>query len=292
MANKSIEIIELSKRPYKGHTYSKLILQIRGTDAIPSTINGLRRAVYREVPTYALAPQAMTIEANDSVFNTDRMKLRLAQLPLFGLSNDITFLPRRFWYEVDYSDSKRDKHENDNINFEIYISAHNDTAINMDVTTDSVKFYHGGEQIQNIYKHIAPILIVQLKPNQAFKARCKAVLGIGERDDIWASASNCYYKEVGTRDYKFTMEGRGIMDEYEALIKSCCIIKKKLQDIKTTIGNEFKGSNYNTDKILEITLKNEDHTIGEIINEGIQNHPDILYAGISKRDLNIKEIDE
>lgn len=286
----NIEIIELSKRPHKDYLYSQLILQIKGQSINETVVNCLRRISYRNIPTYAFCDQSINIEFNDSIYNNDYMRLRLTQLPVFDIDNKIEFLPNKYWENVDYSDNKREKHPDDKKTIEIFINAHNDTAMNTNVTSDSIKYYIDGEKTDNKLAKIKPLLIIQLKPNQTFKAKAKAVLGVGEGGDQWAAASNCYYDKTDENSYKFMIESQGQMDEYEILVKACRIAQKKLQDISQLVSDSYKGTKIQKGKLIELVLTREDNTIGNVINDGLQNHSQVTYSGVSKPDLLIKEI--
>lgn len=290
MSESNLEIIELYKRNFDKQDFSKLILQMRGSSVNNFVVNCLRRTAFKNIPTYAICEESITIEFNDSVFNNDYMRLRLAQLPLFNISNDIEFLQRKYWHEVDYSDNKRDKNPDDDKHIELYLNAHNDTASNIDVFSNSIKYYKDGNKIDDLLSKIDPVLIVQLRPNQTFKMKARAVLGVGERSDIWSSVSTMFYEEVKNDNFKLTIESQGQFDEYVILIKSCKIIKKKLEDIKKLVEENFKHHKIKKDELIEIVLTNEDHTVGNIINNGLQSHPKIIYSGLSKPDLLIEEI--
>ena len=290
MSESNIEIVELYKRNFDKHDFSKLIIQMKGPSINNFIVNCLRRIAFKNVPTYAICENSISIEFNDSIFNNDYMRLRLAQLPLFDISNDIDFLQRKYWYEVDYSDNRREKNSLDDKHIELYLSAHNDTASDIDVSSDLIKYYKDGNKLDDPLAKIHPILIVQLRPNQTFKMKARAVLGVGERSDIWSSISTAYYEEINDNNFKFTIESQGQFDEYVILIKSCRIAKKKLEDIQKLVEENFKHHKIKKNELIEIILTNEDHTIGNIINNGLQSHPDIIYSGLSKPDLLIEEI--
>ena len=290
MSESNIEITELYKQDFNEYDFSKLILQIKGPLINNFVVNCLRRIAFKNIPTYAICEESITIEFNDSIFNNDYMRLRLAQLPLFNINNEIDFLQRKYWHEIDYSDNKREKNPNDDKHIELYLSSHNDTASNINVFSNSIKFYEDGNKINDPLKQIAPVLIVQLRPNQTFKMKARAVLGVGERNDIWSSVSTMFYEEIKKDEFKVTVESQGQFNEYVILMKCCRIAKKKLDDIKKLVEENFKYHNVKKGELIEIVLTNEDHTIGNIINNGLQSHPNIDYSGLLKPDLLIEEI--
>jgi len=287
MGKFDIKVTKLKQTEMDGYKYSKLELRFAGKDINESIINAIRRTSYMDIPTYAYCDQSINIEYNDTIFNNDYMRLRISQLPILNIDNDIVFLPSKYWHEVNYSDIKRDKHPHDKLSIELYINAHNDKTSNINITTDNIRLYIDGNEVKNMYKKIHPILLIQLRPNQTFKMNARGVLGIGERNNIWSAASNAYYEYNNPHDIKFTIESQGQMTEMVILQKAVQIIKKRLDDIAQKIKETHKNIKQN---IVEIVFTGEDHTIGNIINDGLQEHPDVISSGLAKPDLLIKEI--
>uniref|UniRef100_A0A6C0ACG0 DNA-directed RNA polymerase RpoA/D/Rpb3-type domain-containing protein n=1 Tax=viral metagenome TaxID=1070528 RepID=A0A6C0ACG0_9ZZZZ len=283
---KKIKITQLLKREMEGFMSSRLILDIGGPGIDYSIVNGLRRVTIDEIPIYAYDSSTVDIEFNDSIYNNDMMELRLSNLPIFDIKNNIIFLSRKYYEKVDFTDPKRERHP-DEKKIETYINVHNDTLTNMNITTDSIKMIIDGEEVKNPYKKTHPILLLKLRPNQAFKARLRAVLGIGDINNVYAGAGNVYYKEEDNR-FKFTIESQGQMDEYELLDKGCSILIKKLSDVYENVSKNFKGDE--TDKNVQLDLINEDYTIGNLIKDSLQDHKDVIFAGCSKPDKQIKEV--
>ena len=90
--------------------------------------------------------------------------------------------------------------------------------------------------------------------------------------------------------FDFTIETLGIYSNQEIIQKACDIIIKKLQDIDTQIDVdelEIKVSDTTMDNCFDIRLKNEDYTIGKIIEyfaytnyfEGLKT---LSYCGFKK----------
>lgn len=290
MVKDNIEIIQLKKLDYSGQQYSKLILQIKGDEINEYVVNALRRVAYNDIPTYALTDKSIDIEENTSIYDNDQMRLRISQIPIFNIKNKIVFLPRKYWENVDYSDIKREKMEGDNKKLELYLNVKNTTTKNMNVLSSSIKYYEDDNEIEDKFKKINPLLIIKLRPNESFKMRARAVLGIGENSDIWAGASNTYYDKIDENKFKFCMESQGQMDEYELLVKSCLIIKQKLKDVLKNITEEFNAKKYDAKKAIELELINEDHTIGNIVNNGLQEDEHIIFSGLKKTDMLIKNV--
>lgn len=61
------------------------------------------------------------------------------------------------------------------------------------VTTNDIQYYEDNKLVQHKYNKNYPIVLIKLRPLEVFKCKLKAVLGVGERNAIWASANNAYY---------------------------------------------------------------------------------------------------
>jgi DNA-directed RNA polymerase subunit L len=317
MSKKNITIkeVEYIKNHNKSHTletddkkkkytfnvpiHSKLILDITGSDVTNEIINTLRRIVMDDIPTYAFPGELIKISDNTTIYDNDMMRKRLIQLPVLNTKLDLYYLDPVYWHNVDYTDPKRPKHDKEQL-IEIAINVTNDTQVNKNITTNDIKYYVNGEEKKHDYNKDCPILLLQLKPADSFKCTMKAVLGTGERNNIWAGASTAYYDDYSTDDIKggfkesnkvtFTIESQGMMTEYELLIKACKLINKKLEDLKQEIEKKIKTKEIINNQTIILDLQNEDHTLGNIINWAFQSHPKIVFSGVAKPDHLIKAI--
>jgi len=282
--NKSdIKIVKLEQIKYGGLRPSKLVLSFSGKLINHTVTNTIRRLVLNDIPTYAFHKDSITIEKNTSIFNNDYMRLRLEQFPIPKIKNNIAELEEKY-YKVNYADLTRLKHPDDKKIIEMYVSSKNKTKEIMNVTTNDVKFYEDGIEVQKINKKY-PQLIIQLKPNQEFKCRALGVLGIGKRNNMWAGAANCFHERKSENKYELTLYSKGQMDEYELIIKSCIILKNKLKKIKSVVESENLN---NKEKILKISLDN--FTEANVINDFLQSNKNIIYSGVSKPDLLVNEV--
>ncbi|AYV78778.1 MAG: DNA directed RNA polymerase subunit L [Edafosvirus sp.] len=287
--NIDLTITQLEKKEFKDLISSKLVIQLTGKDANVVMANTLRRTSFDDIATYAFCNESINIEYNDTIFNSDYMRLRLSQIPIFNIENDVYFLPLKYWKKINYADPKREKHPDEKV-IQMYISSHNDTTEIMNVTTNHIKFYQDTMEIPNKYDSKYPILLVQLRPNETFKCQMKAVLGVGERNNIWAASSTAFYDELETNKINFTIESQGQMDEYEILVKACKIIQLKLETLKSDIQKKLTEGQIKPSQDIEIDFDGEDHTMGSLITYSLQDHPNITYAGVSKPDHLIKQI--
>jgi DNA-directed RNA polymerase subunit L len=287
-----IHVEELEYHPVDGVHASFLNLKFSGKDFNIKLMNSIRRASVNNVPTYAIAQEAIKIDINTAVaFNNDYMKLRLSQLPVLGVDSGMSFLPEKYWHKnkVNFSDQKRDKHPAERA-VEFYINAHNNSADVVPVTTNDMKMYIDGEEVHP-YDKKYPILLIQLRPNNRFKCYMRAFLGTGDRNIIWSASRNSYYHEDEKadeddehKDIYFTVEGNNQCNEYEILVRSCKFLIKKYSDLKRDLETRIETKQILPEKVIYLKLDNENHTIGEPMNYEFQNHPDIIRSGVTKPD--------
>lgn len=281
---RKLDISIVAKKYDKAHNFtpSKLELQFDGQDMNHIIVNTLRRVSFDDIPMYAFA--YINIEHNNSVFNNDMMKIRLNQLPIYNIDSDMYFLHPSYWENVDYDNKNRLKHDKE-IPIEGIINVYNNNKDEiLNVTTDNITYYVNNEK-QERYPCIGePILIIQLKPNETFKCQMKGCLGVGERNNIWSAAAQSYYDYDDDKPNKinFTIESCGQNAEHTILIKACKLIKMKLNGIKQEIKNRVDAKEITHSQSIMFEIVKEDHTMGNLINNALQDHNDIIFSGLSK----------
>lgn len=275
-----IKIKEINKREFKNLQSSQLTLEISGKSAGEVVVNTLRRLSYDYVPTYAFPSELITIDKNISVFDNDYMRLRLSEITIPKISTNVSYLDDKYWRNVDFSNPGREKHQDDNKVIELYVNANNDTKENMNVTTEHVKVFENGVELKGKFDPKYPCLIVQLRPGGVFNCRCLAALSIGKNNHIFCAAGNAYFDEESPGKFNLTLESQGQLDEYEILYKSCFVMKEKLKQTKELTKSHVIDGNE-----LKLELMNEDHTLGYMLNDFLQNNVDLVYSGISKPNL-------
>lgn len=286
-----IVVKEVSYVKQAGFTSPKLILTISGKDMHYVIANTLRRVSYDDIPTYAF--EFVNIEHNNTkAFDNDFMRMHLRQMPVYDIKSNLYYLHPKYWQNVNYYDKNREKHESEQL-IEATINAYNNTNELMNVTTQDMGYYIDGKQVPYPHRNPnEPILLIELLPNQTFKCQMRACLGVGERDSIWFASKDVYY-EYNIDDptkITFTIEGSGQFPEYEVLVKCCRLIKYKLSAIGNEIDTRMKTGEIKPAQTIFIELNNEDHTMGNLINNALQDHPNIAFAGVSKPDHLIKLI--
>lgn len=282
---------------------SYLELKMSGDDLNLKIINGLRRTVRKDLPMYGFTPELINIVENTSIaYNNDMMKLRLSMLPVIGLKPDIFFLHEKYWNKINYNDTKREKHESEQI-YEIYIDYHNTSSSIYNLTTADAKVFLNGDEIKP-YK--SDVLLIPLTPNDKFKCDMRASLGVGDRHVIWGGAIKSFYTHTNdnnksdtnddsdtndvNNEYLLTVYANWQCTEKELLINACKYLITKLNFLKNDLENKMKNKQINNDNKLELILDNEDYTISEIINYEFQSHPDIKASGNTRPDHLIKSM--
>lgn len=282
MNDVDIKIIELEKKPFKDLQSSSLVLELSGKLATTTLANTLRRLVIDYVPTYAFTKETINIEENSSIFFNDKMKLRFSQITIPNINIPIAHLSDKYWKNIKYNDENRQKHPDDNENIEMYINIRNDEIDNINVTTNHAKFYFNGDEKKEVFNKKFPHLLVQLRPKEVFKCRAYCVLGVGLNDNIFSAASRAYFDEISKHKINLSIHSQGQIDEYDALYRGCICMINELKDIKNKIQDRYK--NTAIEGSLEINLDDKDYTIGYILNQFLQDNPNIEFSGMSKPD--------
>jgi len=265
-----------------------LNLQFSGKDINHIIMNSIRRAILDEIPNFAFNPDMMDISENSSVYNNDYLRNRFEQFPLIGIERKLDL--------DEYEDVRKGKVETiEDMNDEneqdvqeeslltLYCDKENSTDEIMSVTSDDVEFYSKDKKIKSIYKN--PILICKLKPGEKLKFSAKSDLGIALKHARYAVAT-CFYEYDESNKYKFKLEPRGQMSSSEVIKRSLQILLFRIEVFKKNI-NKKKFTNENQGII---TLKNEDHTLGNLIARGLQDHKNIEFAGYKLEHLLIRDL--
>ena len=286
-----INVAQVSYTKQNKFISSQLVLNFSGKDMHYIIANTIRRVSYDDIPTYAF--EFVNIEHNNSkAFDNDAMRMRLRQVPIYDIKTDLYYLHPKYWQNVDYYNKDREKHESER-SIEATVNAFNNTNELMDVTTKDMHYYVDNIETKYISRHPdEPCLLIELLPNQTFKCQLRACLGVGERDSLWFASKVAYfdYEDNDPTSVRFTIEGTGQMPEYEILIKCCKLIKLKLNGIGKDLEQRIKTGEIRVAQTIFIELVNEDHTLGNLINNALQDHKNIAFSGVSKPDYFVKLI--
>lgn len=274
---------------------SRLEFEIKGVSH--TIVNTFRRIILSNIPIYSF--NNITITENTSVFNNNYMKLRISNMPVFGIHSDNPI------YVPPVKDKEKDKDENENNDLNdidinpqddivnssslklltMYLDYYNNTDEIVTVGTNNCKFYYIEKQIPSPYPKNIPL--IKLQPKQKFKMSAITELGIEEKNSIYSPVSIFSYKQITDDHFLVMMESRGQLDEKKIIQYAYDNIKMMLDnflqlilDIDSTIDN-LSG---------KIQMNDGDHTMGNLIADGLQTHKNIKFAGYNCPHLLDKKI--
>lgn len=259
----------------KGAT--KLIFNIKGNDINEVVLNTLRRTILESVPIYNF--DIFNFEKNTSVFHNTFMELRLRNMPVWGIDNEVVFLKEsnEIINTRDDSDDEFEYNTNKQIDtstlkqLTMYINFKNNSNNIVTVSTEHAKFYFAQEQINNPYSIRIPI--IKLQPEQEISFSAITNINIEKINPVYSPCSVCFFKIKSDNDYDFILESRGQITEKR-------IIDVAIQNIIKNMNNilkELKTHTYENEGI--IIINKENHTMGNLITRGLQQHSNIEFAG-------------
>lgn len=246
-------------------------------------INTLRRTIFNDIPIYAFTK--FKFEKNTSVFNNNYIKLRLNNIPVWFIENKSMFFNKMENIIEKTEDEGEDENEDEHVDekhvnmdanilkqLTMYVNFRNTTQDIVSVSTDDAKFYYGEKQIKSPYSKVQ---LIKLQPGQEIAFSAITELGIEEMNAIYSPVSVCYYNELSPTEFLFILESRGQLTEHR-------IVQVAIENIIKRMENMLKLLEANDEnKTLEgiININNEDHTLGNLISRGMQQHENISFAG-------------
>ncbi|VBB18299.1 DNA-dependent RNA polymerase 2 subunit Rpb3 [Yasminevirus sp. GU-2018] len=301
MSDLDLKVELRSYRPHDAIKRGQLELNCSGEDCNEQFINGLGRIAVERLPMYAYAKGLIKIERinpesgyHDSVpFNHDMMRMRLENTPVMNVDPGFAILHERFWKNVDYRSPDRPVHENEK-RIEVYIDSRNtapegDSESILHVTTNDIKVYIDDEPAE-IYDKEYPLLIISLKPKEAFKCSMRAVLGVGVNHTCWDACSNfCFDQETDPDVTIAKFQSASQFDEFVLIDRAIEYYRTRANLLKDEIHRMYLLEKEPTER-FQIEIMDEDHTMGEPINYELQSHPDIHKSSNSKPDHLMKKI--
>jgi DNA-directed RNA polymerase subunit L len=275
----------------KDNMCSRLEFDIKGVNH--TIVNTFRRIILTNIPIYSF--NNITISENTSVFNNNYMKLRISNMPVFGIAseNPIFTPPKKTVAKEDVGDlgdidSNIAYGANDEaINssslklLTMYVDYVNNTNEIITVGTNDCKFYFAEKQIPSPYSINIPIIKLQTK--QKIKLSAITELGIEETSAIYSPVSIMTYKKIAEENYIVTIESRGQLDEKK-------IFQYAHDNIKMMLDNFLQLIPDKEDISGKLLMTNADHTIGNLISEGLQEHKKVKFAGYNSPHLLDKKI--
>ena len=261
---------------------SRLEFDIMGKEVNYVFVNTLRRIVLSEIPIYAYTE--FIFDKNHSVFHNNFIKNQIRNLPVWGVDNKIEFYEKvkvsnnEVINEIEDLEDNVELGVNKKINstsleqLTMYVDYNNKSNNIFTVSTEHAKFYFAQKQIPNPYP--IPIQIVKLQPEQNINFTTVTSIGIEKENAIFSPVSICVYEEKKENEFRFIIESKGQITEKVILHRAIINLNKILESIL----NQFIEILDNTELSGQIEIKNEDHTIGNLISYGLQNHKNITFA--------------
>jgi DNA-directed RNA polymerase subunit L len=270
-------------RHNKDKVNSRYEINIKGKDINEVIINTIRRAILTYVPIYAFTKFNFTI--NESVFNNNYIKLRLQNLPVWNINNNIIKLENKKINETIIENNEEeinidddvDLNDDNNVNssslsqLTMYVDYKSSDKGIFTVTSDHAKFYYDGKSISSPY-HI-PIPIIKLQPEQSIKFSAITTIGTEKENSIYSAVSVCFYKQNDTNDYNFIVESRGQLTEQRIMEVAMLNIISNIENILELIPETQISATG------EIIMNNENNTMGNLLCNGLQKHKHIKNAG-------------
>ena len=261
---------------------SVLELIIKGKNINYVIINTLRRTILSDIPIYAF--NNFNFTTNESIFNNNYIKLRLSNMPVWGIPNKIEKFTKENKMQTDnilgdegLIDDDIDLENEAVVNtsslnqLTMYVDYRNSEKIIKTVSTDNAKFYYSNKNIKSPYPIAIPL--IKLQPDQTINFSAITVLGTEKESSIYAATTVCYYNEINENEYKFILESRGQLSEKRIIEVGLINILNSLENLIKMIPLE---QNSHTGEII---INNENNTIGNLLSYGLQNHKDVKFAG-------------
>lgn len=271
---------------------SMLEFKLAGSNINYIVANTIRRLTLSCIPIYAF--NEFKFDKNTSVFHNNYLKLRLRNMPVWGIENTVEFMDTVKETVVNEEKDYNYNEEEDDVVIDVdkqlnsstlkqltmYVTAKNKTNEITTVTTADAKFYCDEKQINTPYKVDIPI--VKLQPGQEIAFSAITQLGVEEKDTMFTPVCVSVYKQIKEDEFDFLIESRGQITESRIIEVALINIERKLKNI-IKLMNEKKSEE--TIKKIEmetdgmIVLFNEDNTMGNLLSRGLQQHNSVEFAG-------------
>ena len=281
-----VEQITIKKKLYEqDHMNTRLELNIKGQDIDHVVVNTIRRVCLTDIPIYIF--NKFHFVENTSIFNNNYIKLRLRNIPVIGINSETPFYNKTKQNDNNEDNFMENLMNIDDINLKadydlestnlkqltMYLDYQNKTNSIVTVGTDDCKFYYQEKEIKSPYKINIPL--IKLQENQSIKLTAISEIGIEKIDALYSPASVLYF--IKNKDYDFDLiaESRGQLDEYQIFDYGIDNIVNQLDILKSDINQK----NIPNDKKNMFILENYNHTMGNLLSQGLRRHSEVIFAG-------------
>ncbi len=277
---------------------SRLEFNLSGPNMNYIVANTIRRTIFNDIPIYVF--DEFKFDKNTSVFHNNYLKLRLRNMPIWSIENNVDFLDNtniKKPVEEDFEDNPDENTEaGDEVELDVektlnsstlkqltmYINYKNKSNDIVTVTTNDAKFYYDEKQIPSPYKTGIPI--VKLQPNQEIAFSAITKIGTEQEDAMYSAVCVNYYNQINENEFLFVIESRGQITEKRIMQVALINIERRIRnflklllDDKKSDG-KIKSEEEKNDQGI-IIVNNEDHTLGNLIARGLQTHDKVEFAG-------------
>jgi DNA-directed RNA polymerase subunit L len=282
-----VSSIKLKKNDWdKELTNSRLEFNITGKNLNYVVINTLRRVILSNIPIYAF--DKITINTNSSIFNNNYMRLRIENLPVIGIENNNEIFVEKEEEELEeedfFDENKGIINDNIDINddednsinsssldeFTMYLDFKNENKKIVTVGTSDAKFYYKQKKIDSPYKNNIPI--IKLHPGKTIIMSAVTNLGIEKNNAKYSPVSVVFYKQKKDNDFDFIIESKGQLNEKK-------IISIAILNINNILDEFMKLVPDNKGMEGKLVIPDEDHTLGNLLADGLQRHKAVQFAG-------------
>ena len=259
-----------------------------------SFVNALRRIILSEIPVYVL--DNIDFIENNSSLNNEFLKRRLSLLPVLFKEND------------EYDDLTLELNYNNSEEYIKTIYMHDFTVVNSNLKINEIirfpkilftklkegnKIHFKGKMVLGTAKNkgsaYSPVNIVTIrfeKDHKQIKNIIKDIKDPFKKDNFIKYDSNRIYlknKKDEPEKYNITIEGSGIMNSKNILIKSLEVLYNKINNVSEALQNE--DNDYlklvNQESSLggiDIIITNEDDTLGNILSSYILEDKEVKFC--------------
>lgn len=253
-----------------------------------ATVNTIRRTILELVPTYSFQ-YFEDWHTSIKAYMNEEIKLRICELPVL-CKNPKSTIEKSAIFELDANLGSFDKDvsledikaaeeaelNDKKNNFTMVLNTKNTSKDRMYVTTEHASFFENGEPVPNPYK--IPLVIVTLLPGEEIKGTVVSKLGIPLINKNYETA-HVFYRQEAPDKFIMTIEVRNQLTEKELLERACDILLLKLEKLLPQLTEKIGKAGDIAKTRGEVLIDNEGHTLGNLITDRLQDHPNIKAAG-------------
>ena len=253
-------------------------------DIYTGLINSLRRS-FAEIDCYTTNEENIFINKLTASNEIDsKLRINLSFMPITNINhNDLTLATKNMY---------------------IYLNIQNNTEKKyITVTSDNCKFYIDDKEVKFNYKR--PWHIMRLRKNEEINLKAKLIYGntLSKKNDCFGVCSAKMSYDEEKKEYYLGIESHGQYSCREIYIKGCSILIRKLDGLvnqieKVTIKEAFteksksmiddveekkiKKKEESKEYYIDFYMENEDHTLGNLTKECLEQSKDISFVGYKK----------